>query len=104
MELYYGLIVLGLACLSAPFLAKLAGYETHRKPLDLVGAGGIFFMLAASFNLASSLYATLAQIGGILMMISFVIGWMGLLIGAFWTAHEVLHETDHGMLGTKMKI
>jgi hypothetical protein len=29
MELYYGLIVLGLVCLSAPFWAKLAGYETH---------------------------------------------------------------------------
>jgi hypothetical protein len=42
MELYYGLIVLGLVCLSAPFWAKLAGYETHRKPFDLVGAGGVF--------------------------------------------------------------
>ena len=51
MELYYGLIVLGLVCLSAPFWAKLAGYETHRKPFDLVGAGGGFFMLAASFQL-----------------------------------------------------
>ena len=33
MELYYGLIVLGLVCLSAPFWAKLAGYETHRNRL-----------------------------------------------------------------------
>ena len=101
MELYYGLIVLGLASLSAPFLARLAGYETHRKPLDLVGAGGIFFMLAASFSLASTLHTSVAQMCGFLMMGSFIIGLMGLLIGAFWTAHEVLHESDHGMLGTK---
>jgi hypothetical protein len=101
MELYYGLIVLGLVCLSAPFWAKLAGYETHRKPFDLVGAGGVFFMLAASFQLATSMSARFAAICSPLMIVSFIIGVVGLLIGAFWTASEVLRESDHGILGTK---
>ena len=82
MELYYGLIVLGLVCLSAPFWAKLAGYETHRKPFDLVGAGGVFFMLAASFQLATSMSARFAAICNPLMIVSFIIGVVGLLIGA----------------------
>jgi hypothetical protein len=102
MELYYGLIVLGLVCLSAPFWAKLAGYETHRKPFDLVGAGGVFFMLAASFQLATSMSARFAAICNPLMIVSFIIGVVGLLIGAFWTASEVLRESDHGILGTKV--
>jgi hypothetical protein len=101
MELYYGLIVLGLVCLSAPFWAKLAGYETHRKPFDLAGASGVFFMLAASFQLATSMSTRLAVICGPLMIVSFIIGVVGLLIGAFWTAGEVLRKSGHGILGTK---
>jgi hypothetical protein len=101
MELYYGLIVLGLVCLSAPFWAKLAGYETHRKPFDLAGASGVFFMLAASFQLATSMSTWFAAICSPLMIASFIIGVVGLLIGAFWTASEVLRESDHGILGTK---
>ena len=61
MELYYGLIVLGLVC-CAPFWARLAGYETHRKPFDLAGASGVIFMLAASFQLATSMSTRFAAI------------------------------------------
>src|SRR5437870_5453103 len=99
MELYYGLIVLGLAALSAPFWAKLAGYETHRKPFDLAGAGGMFFLLSASFQIAGSISTAVATVCHALMMISFVIGWIGLLCGAFWVAAEVLTEPDHGIVG-----
>ena len=77
MELYYGLIVLGLVCLSAPFWAKLAGYETHRKPFDLVGAGGVFFMLAASFQLATSMSARFAAICNPLMLYRLSSVWLG---------------------------
>jgi hypothetical protein len=79
MELYCGLIVLGLVCLSAPFWAKLAGYETHRKRFDLAGASGVFFMLAASFKLATSMSTRLAVTCGPLMMLSFILGVVGLL-------------------------
>lgn len=101
MELYYGLIVLGLVGLSAPFWAKLAGYETHRKPFDLVGASGLFFLLAASFQLAGSISPAIAGLCYGLMIGSFVIGWIGLLCCAFWVGVEVLRESGHEMLGEK---
>jgi hypothetical protein len=96
--MFYELIVLGLACLAAPICARLAGFETHRKPFDLVGAGGIFFLLGGSFKLAGDLFAVMLGLSQGLMMISFILGWVGLLIGAFWIAAEVFQEEDHGVL------
>ena len=101
MDLYYGMIVLGLASLSAPFLAKLAGYEMHRKPFDFVGVSGIFFLLAASFSLASTLITGIASIGHMLIIGSFTLGLVGLLVGALWGAGEVFRESNHGLLGSK---
>ena len=95
--MFYELIVLGLACLGAPFCARLAGYETRRKPFDLVGAGGIFFLLGASFNLAGGIFTSMLALANGLLMISFVLGWIALLIGAFWISGEVFREVDHGM-------
>lgn len=99
--MFYELIVLGLACLSAPFCARMAGFETRRKPFDLVGAGGIFFLLAASLNLAVGIFTSMVAMMNGLMMISFVLGWIGLLVGAFWVTSEVFREVDHGMLHNK---
>jgi hypothetical protein len=100
--MFYELIVLGLACLSAPFCARMARFETRRKPFDLVGAGGIFFLLGASFNLGGGIFTTIMAFVNSLMMISFVLGWIGLLIGAFWITSEVFRETDHGVLHNKV--
>src|SRR4051812_25799738 len=97
MNMYYELIVLGLACLGAPICARLAGFETRRKPFDLVGAGGVFFLLGASFKLAGDLFTSMTALSGWLMMGAFVLGWIGLLIGAFWIASEVFNEVDHGV-------
>ena len=96
--MYYELIVLGLACLGAPICARLAGFETRRKPFDMVGAGGIFFLLGASFSLAGGLFPAILGLLNGLMMISFILGWLGLLIGAFWITAEVFRESDHGMV------
>ena len=96
--MYYELIVLGLACLGAPICARMAGFETRRKPFDMVGAGGVFFLLGASFNLAGGIFTTMMALVNTLMMVSFVLGWIGLLIGAFWITAEVFREVDHGML------
>ena len=60
---YYELIVLGLVCLVTPWLAKLAGYEIARKPFDLVGIGGVFFLLASAFGLGMNLVESLRGIG-----------------------------------------
>jgi hypothetical protein len=100
MEIFYGLIVLGLAGLFAPFCGKLAGYETHRKPFDLVGVGGMFFLLSAAFQLAIPMMAPIAAICHGLMIAAFIIGWIGLLCGTFWATSEVLREPDHGMVST----
>jgi hypothetical protein len=100
--MFYELIVLGLACLGAPICARWAGFETRRKPFDLVGAGGVFFLLGASFSLAGGMFTSLASLVSGLMMLSFVLGWIGLLVGAFWIIAEVFREADHGMLHNKV--
>ena len=101
--MYYQLIVLGLVCLAAPWLARLGGYETHRKPFDMVGVGGIFFLLAASFGLGFSLIVGArdvvfwAVLTRVLMICSFVLGWIALGIGAIWSTLEVWHEPERSV-------
>jgi len=100
--MFYELIVLGLACLAAPFCARMAGFETRRKPFDMVGAGGIFFLLGASFNLAGGIFASMMPMLSWMLMISFFLGWMGLLVGAFWITSDVFRDPLQGMLHNKM--
>lgn len=99
--MYYELIVLGLVSLSAPALAKIAGFETGRKPFDLVGIAGIFFLLAASFGVGVTLIASLTQIGNAFMLVSVVLGWIALAAGAVWGTVDVIREPDHGLLHHK---
>ncbi|HTS18359.1 MAG TPA: hypothetical protein VMP11_12355 [Verrucomicrobiae bacterium] len=99
--MYYELIVLGLVCLGAPWLARLAGFETGRKPFDLVGVGGIFFLLTAAFGLGIDLIMALAQIGRAFMVVSMLLGWIALAVGAVWGTIDVVRETDHGLLHHK---
>jgi len=95
--MYYELIVLGLVSLAAPWLAKLAGFETGRKPFDLVGVGGIFFLLTAAFGLGTTLIVTLADIGKAFMLLSMLLGWIALGAGAVWGTIDVIREPDHGL-------
>jgi len=95
--MYYELIVLGLVCLGAPWLAKMSGFEASRKPLDLVGVGGIFFLLTAAFGLGMNLVTALADTGRGLMVISMILGWIGLGAGAVWGTLDVLREPNHGL-------
>jgi len=92
--MFWELIVLGLAGLTAPICARWAGFETRHKPFDLVGASGLFFLLAASFILAGSMVSSLYSVAYTLGVISMLIGWLGLLIGAFWATAEVLNEPN----------
>ncbi len=103
--MYYQLILLGLVCFAAPWLARLAGYETHRKPFDMVGIAGIFFLLAASFGLGFGTLippawdlSTWASVIRALMICSFILGWVALAVGAVWSTVEVLREPDHSVL------
>jgi hypothetical protein len=96
--MYYQLIILGLACLIAPWLATLAGYELKHKPFALVGVGGMFFLLATSFGLGMNLVDVLHTAGRALMIISFVLGWIALGIGAIWGAADVLVHAGHELV------
>jgi len=99
--MYYELIVLGLISLAAPWLAKMAGFETGRKPFDLVGVAGIFFLLAAAFGVGMTLVIALDPIGKAFMLVSLVLGWIALGAGAVWGTIDVIREPYHGLLHHK---
>src|SRR6266446_5452281 len=99
--MYYELIVLGLICLASPALAKIAGFETGRKPFDLVGVGGMFFLLSAAFGLGINLVIALADIGRAFLVVSMLLGWIALGYGAVLSTIYVIRETDHGLLRHK---
>jgi hypothetical protein len=94
---YYELIVLGLVCLVTPWLAKLAGYEIARKPFDLVGIGGVFFLLASAFGLGMNLVESLRGIGSAFQIVTIVLGWLALSAGAVWGTLDVMREPNHGL-------
>jgi hypothetical protein len=94
---YYELIVLGLVCLVTPWLAKLAGYEIARKPFDLVGIGGVFFLLASAFGLGMNLVESLRGIGSAFQIVTIVLGWLALSAGAVWGTLDVMREPHHGL-------
>jgi hypothetical protein len=99
--MYYELIVLGLVCFTAPWLAKVAGFETGRKPFDLVGVAGIFFLLSTAFGLGTALVPPLALVGNAFMLVSMFLGWIALGAGAAWETVDVIFEPDHGLLNHK---
>jgi|ERR1043166_250215 hypothetical protein len=106
--MYFQLLVLGLICLAAPVFARFAGYETRRKPFDLVGIGGIFFLLAASFGMGPSLLANVKSLPGflqVLTVISMCLGWISLIVGAVWSTIEVIQEPEHTLVhSTQVKV
>ena len=99
--MYYELIVLGLVCLGSPWLARAAGFETGRKPFDLVGVAGMFFLLTAAFGLGIDLVVALADIGRAFMLVSMLLGWIALGIGAVWGTIDVIREPHNGLLHHK---
>ncbi len=99
--MYYELIVLGLVSLAAPWLAKLAGYEMTRKPFDVVGVAGIFFLLTAAFGMGFQNVAVLASITSVAQTVALVIGWILMIIGGIWGILDVFREPHRGMVSQK---
>jgi len=95
--MHYELIVLGLVCFIAPWLARLGGYETGRKPFDFVGIGGIFFLLSAAFSVGITLFTWLGELGRIMLNGSFSLGLLMLLIGALWEMFAMLRSPMHAL-------
>jgi len=92
---YYEVIFLGLVCMGAPWLARLAGYEITRKPFDLVGVAGMFFLLASAFGLGIDMVDALKGIGTSFETVSFIIGWVALAAGALWATVEIARGPVH---------
>lgn len=96
----YETIILAIACLSAPLFAKYAGYEITKKPYDMVGVGGLFFLLGAAFTLGPSKVDFLVNIATIGSVVSHVLGWLMVIIGAFRSALDVVMEVEHRPMRT----
>lgn len=89
----YPILVLAVIALSAPLFAKFAGYELRRKPFELVGAAGLFFLLAVAFNLVPIPAVTIVFYWG--FVVSYFIAWLMLLIGAIWALMDVTTMPEH---------
>lgn len=101
--MYYQLVLLGLVCLAAPCFVRYGGYESKHKPFELVAVSGIFFLLGASFGLGVSTVdylrnnASMLNLARGLMALSFILGWIALIIGAIWSTMEVMREREPGV-------
>ncbi len=100
--MYYELMLLGLVCLGAPWLARQSGFETERKPFDLAGVAGLFFWAATAFGLGMNYVDPLKDIGKSLMVVSMILGWVALSAGAVWSALDVFRESHKDLLTRKM--
>ncbi len=87
----YETIVLAFAALIAPVFARYAGYELRRKPFELVGTSGLFFLLSVTFGvLPITDFAGLTALWNALGIISYFIGWICMLVGVVWELIDVL--------------
>ena len=88
------IILLGIACLSVQFFAKYAGMNVKKVLYDLVGLGGLFFLLTAASGLDISAGDTVHQIVGLVGVISPVMGWLCLFGGTVMGVLDLLihHE------------
>lgn len=88
------IIVLGIACLSVQFFAKYAGMNVKKVLYDLVGLGGLFFLLTAASGLDIAGGETLHQVVGLVGVISPIMGWLCLLAGTVMGVLDLLihHE------------
>jgi len=86
----YETLILAAATLAAPLFGKWVGCELHRRPFGLVGASGLFFLLTVAFSVLPIQVAFISSIWFAFSVISYFIGWIALLAGAFWQLFEVL--------------
>jgi hypothetical protein len=84
------LIFLAVACLSVQFFAKYAGHNTKKVTYDLVGLGGLFFLLTAASGLDLGMLDILKSIVMMVATISPVMGWLCLLGATFMGVLEML--------------
>src|SRR4051812_8761103 len=95
------LIFLAIACLSVQFFAKYAGHNVKKLPYDLVGLGGLFFLLTAASGLDLAGLDIVKAVVTLVATIAPIMGWLCLL-GA--TLMGMLDLLMHVMMQTEKKI
>ena len=86
------LIFLAIACLSVQFFAKYSGHNVKKITYDLVGMGGLFFLLTAASGLDLGGLDIVHYVAVMVATVSPIMGWLCLL-GA--TLMEVLDLLIH---------
>ncbi|MEW6161819.1 MAG: hypothetical protein AB1606_00630 [Nitrospirota bacterium] len=81
----YESLVGGVACILVPLFTKYSGYEIPRKPFEWIGISGVFFVLGFLLALRFEV-GWLDAITCVCSIISYIIGWVGLIIGSIWGA------------------
>ena len=88
------IIILGIACLSVQFFAKYAGMNVKKVLYDLVGLGGLFFLLTAASGLDIVGGDMIHHLVGLVGVIAPIMGWLCLLGGTVMGVLDLLihHE------------
>jgi len=89
------LILLAIACLSVQFVAKYSGHNVKKLPYDLIGLGGLFFLLTAASGLDLVGLEMVRPFVSMVAMLSPMMGWFCLLgatvIGVFDILKHLMH-------------
>jgi hypothetical protein len=89
------LILLAIACLSVQFVAKYVGHNVKKLPYDMVGLGGLFFLLTAASGLELGGPDIIHSLVGIVSMISPILGWFCLLGATIMGMLDLLKHLMH---------
>lgn len=88
------LIFLAVACLSVQFFAKYAGHNVKKMAYDLVGLGGLFFLLSAASGLELGGLDIIHSVSIMVGTISPIMGWLCLLGATLLGMLDVLMHTE----------
>jgi hypothetical protein len=75
------LIVLALACIGVQFAAKYVGVTGRKIVYDLIGLGGMFFLLTVASSIDFGNIVIVHELASLVATISPVMGWL-CLVGA----------------------
>jgi hypothetical protein len=89
------LILLAISCLSVQFVAKYVGHNVKKLPYDLVGLGGMFFLLTAASGLELGGPDIVHSLVGMVSMIAPIMGWFCLLGATFMGVLDILKHLMH---------
>lgn len=92
------LIFLAIACLSVQFFAKYAGHNTKKVTYDLVGLGGLFFLLTSASGLDLGGLEVVQAVVSIVLTVAPIMGWLCLLGATLMGVIDLLMQTEKKLL------